>query len=64
MRTFVVIFIKKTKKDKAENGEVDLGVDDELAYTSVKWPFTERNFLYGFDFWKHVNVVILKKKIN
>lgn len=36
MRTFVVIFIKKTKKDKAENGEVDLGVDDELAYTSVK----------------------------
>lgn len=61
MRTFILIFIKRNKKDKAENNEVDLGVDDELECISVKWSFTVCTFLYSFDFWKHVNVVHIKK---
>lgn len=61
MRTFILIFIKRNKKDKAENNEVDLGVHDELEYILVKWPFTECTFLYSFDFWKHVNIVHIKK---
>lgn len=36
MRTFILTFIKRNKKDNAENNEVDLGVDDELECISVK----------------------------